>query len=307
MAKGTRVKIVLSVAAAVALALSSATNPEAAQQPPIFSSRAELVVLHVAVTDRRGAYVSGLDASAFHVAENKQPQKIEFFAPEDAPVTMGLLIDSSGSMAAVRDRVIAAVSAFIEASNPRDEVFAVVFNDDVTPVLADSTPFTGDADVLRRALADVFVPAGRTALYDGIDAGLRYVARGSRDRRVLVALTDGGDNASHVGLVGALRAAGASNTLIYTIAIADASDPDANPKALAQFAEVTGGMAFQPRTAPDINAAFQKIASDVRHAYTIGYVPSDAGVPGFRRISVAVHAPDGNTLNARTRNGYHGR
>jgi VWFA-related protein len=300
------VKFVLVVAAVAALGLASAEPQSGAQQPPVFSARSELVVLHVMVKDRRGAYVGGLPADAFHVFEEKQPQQIRVFEPEDAPVTVGLLIDSSGSMGPVRDRVIAASSAFVESSHPQDEVFALTFDDDVRAVLDATSPFTSDAGVLRHALADAFVPAGRTALYDAIDAGLRYVLRGSRDRRVLVVVSDGGDNASHTGFTGALTSTLASNTAVYTVALVDPLDSESDPGHLARFAKASGGTAFEPRDIAGVERALQEIARDIRHSYTIAYEPEIAGRhPGFHRIRVDVRAPDGRSLVTRTREGYH--
>lgn len=299
-------KTVSVVAAAAALALSSAPNPRGVQQPPDFTARAELVVLHVLVKDKAGAYVTGLHAEAFRVFEEGRPQAIRFFEPEDAPVTAGLLIDSSSSMAPVRDRVIAAAADFVHASNPRDEIFALVFDDDVRPVLEAPTPFTSDVGVLERALAHVFVPAGRTALYDAIDAGLRYVKRGTRDRHALVVLSDGGDNASHVGFAGELIAVQASNVVIHTVALVDPADPEADPGRLGRFGETSGGGVFVPRDVAGVNRALQEIAQDIRHSYTIGYEPDVAHRrPGFHRLKIDVRAPNGRALVARTREGYH--
>lgn len=290
-------------AAVAALGLASATVG-LAQQSPVFSAKSELVVLHVLVKNRGGGYVSGLQAGAFQVFEDDQPQPVQFFAAEDTPVTVGLLIDSSGSMRPVRDRVIAASSAFVESSNPRDEVFALVFDDDVRDVLDPSTPFTSDAAVLRRALANVFMPAGRTALYDAVAHGLRYVRNGSRERRVLVVLSDGGDNASHADFSGVLISTQASNAAIYTVALIDPSDTDADPGKLAKLAATSGGAAFEPRNVAGVERAFQQIARDIRQSYAIGYEPP-GGRPGFHRLRVEVRSPNGHKLVTRTREGYH--
>jgi VWFA-related protein len=296
------------LAVAVAVALSLAEGPaslsRARTQPSTFSAKSELVVLHVLVRDHRGAYVGGLQQRAFSVYEEQQPRPIKFFLSEDAPVTIGLLIDSSGSMAPVRDRVIAASAAFIESSNSRDEVFVLVFNDTVHPVLEPSAPFTGDVRVLRRALTDVFAPAGRTALYDAIDSGLRYVRHGSRERHALVVLSDGGDNASHTGFAATLAAARASNAIVYTVALVSPSNDIADPDRLAKFAETSGGTAFVPADIAGVEQAFQQISLDLRHRYTIGYERAAGGRPGFHRIHVDVRGPDGRKLVTRTREGY---
>ena len=195
----------LAAAAMLAIRIGSMAP---AQDLPHFKTGSELVALHVTVKDRNGSPVTGLTANAFQVLEEGRRQTISVFGSEDAPVTIGLVIDSSGSMQGVRDRVIAAAAAFVETSNPEDEVFALVFNDEVRPVLAASAPFTSDATTLRKALTSTFVPAGRTALHDAIADGLSYIAKGTRDRRVLVVLSDGGDNASRATFADVLSQTG---------------------------------------------------------------------------------------------------
>jgi VWFA-related protein len=276
-------------------------------QQGLFKVQSALVVLHVLVKDRNGAFVTNLTADAFRVFEGSRPQTIRFFATEDAPVSVGLVIDSSGSMQTLRDRVIAASAAFVESSNPRDEVFALVFNDDVRSVLPASVPFTSDVNTLRSALARAFVPAGRTALYDAVAEGLAYVATGTRDRQVLVILSDGGDNASHVAAADAVTRAEASNTVIYSVAVIDPAEPDASRKRLKQLAETTGGAEFAPSDVVEVGRVFQQIAREIRHGYTIGYEPSDTTPrQGFHRLRVDVQSPDGRRLETRTRTGYLG-
>jgi Ca-activated chloride channel family protein len=199
------------------------------QDRPLFSVHAELVVVHVMVTDRRGAPVTGLDVDAFGVSEDGERQAIRFFATPDAPATVGLIIDSSGSMRPVRDRVIAAVAAFADISNPDDDLFALTFNERVASALPRHAPFTGSAQALQEALARVFVPTGRTALHDAIAAGLKYVAEGRHQTRALVVVSDGGDNASTTSFDEIVKAAQVANTLIYTMAIIDPLDRDAKP------------------------------------------------------------------------------
>jgi VWFA-related protein len=215
------------------------------------------------------------------------------------------MIDSSGSMRNVRDRVIAASSEFVASSNPDDEVFALVFNDSVHPVLEDSEPFTGDANALRNALAGVFQPEGRTALYDAIAEGLAYGAHGARDRRALVVLSDGGDNASRVRFGDLMTQVQSSNAIIYAVALADPTDLDSNPKRLLRLAETSGGKAFEPKDVGGVHQAFQQIARDIRQSYTIGYEPQQFDQrAGFRHIHVEARTPDGRKLTVRTRTGY---
>jgi len=290
--------------AIAALALGSIVLAQAQDAEPQFKSESELVVLHVTVTDRAGGYVSDLPADAFRVLDETRPQTPKFFLAEDAPVTVGLVLDSSGSMASVRDRVIAAAAEFVESSNHDDEVFAIVFDDEVQPVLR-KAPFTSDPEELRKALTSVFQPAGRTSLYDAVLEGLQYAARGSRDRRVLVVLSDGGDNASSTTLKDVQQAVEGSNTVIYAVALDDPFDPDSNPKRLRQLAELTGGEAFTPKNVVDVRKAFQKIARDIRHSYTIGFEPTNSPLHGgFHKLRVEVKSPEGRRFDVRARTGY---
>ena len=194
-----------------------ATQSGSAQDKPTFSSESELVVLHVAVRDKKGGYVGGLAQDAFRVSENKQPQHISFFSNQDAPVTVGLLIDSSGSMAPNRDMVIAASMAFSKAMNPQDEFFVLGFNEDIHSPLPSATPFTHHQPTLRVALVQAIKARGQTAIYNAVHAGLNYVSKGGFERQVLVVVSDGGDNASAISRAQVLANAQASNAVIYTI------------------------------------------------------------------------------------------
>ena len=284
------------------LLLSPGVAVQAPAQP-VFSARSELVVLHVMVKDRKGAYVPGLRPEAFTVFEAGQRQAIQFFATQDAPVTVGLLIDSSGSMLPVRDRVIAAAGIFADTSNPEDEIFALAFNEDVRAALPPEAPFTDDAGTLRTALTRTISARGRTALYDAILAGLEYVGRGSHPRKVLVVLSDGGDNASAATLEQVLQQTQVANTVIYTIAFVDPLEREASPGRLKRLADMSGGEAFQPRKVSQVGEVLQHIARDIRNTYTIGYVPGDVTRDGrFRRIRVVV--PNRPALSVRTREGY---
>jgi VWFA-related protein len=279
----------------------------AAQEPsrPTFSTRSELVVLHATVKDRRGAYVTGLTADAFVILEDGQPQTIQFFGTQDAPVTVGLLIDGSGSMRAVRDRVIAAAGAFAETSNRADELFALTFNEHVRAVLPATAPFTGDADTLRAALTRTLVTQGRTALHDAIAAGLEYVNGGRHPGKVLVVVSDGGDNASLTPFTDVITAAQVANTVIYTIAVIDPLERGTSQKRLKELAEMTGGDAFQPRSMEQVEDVLRRIAHDIRNMYTLGYTPANTTRDTrFRRLEVRVTVANRRDLRVRTRHGY---
>jgi Ca-activated chloride channel family protein len=273
-------------------------------EPPLFSAQSELVVLQVMVEDRGNAYVTDLPAEAFTVREDNVPQMIEFFNRLDAPVTVGLLIDGSGSMASVRSLVAAAAGTFVATSNPEDEAFALIFNEYVRPALSETEPFTSDGPTLRAALLEALFARGRTALYDAIVNGLQYVTRGMHERRVLVAISDGGDNASAATFDEVLRQTQISNTVIYTIALVDPLDRDASPGRLRRLAEASGGEAFEPHDIAHIPSVLQHIARDIRNMYTIGYAPSRNGGAGLRRIRVTVEAPNHAMLRVRARQGY---
>jgi Ca-activated chloride channel family protein len=284
-----------------------------AQEPdlkPNFSTQSELVVLHVAVKDRKGGYVAGLGQDSFRVLEDRRPQEISFFNNQDAPVTVGLLIDSSGSMVPHRTLVIAASMAFSKAMNPQDEFFVLGFNEHIhTPLPADK-PFTNFEPTLRVALVQAIKARGQTAIYNAVNAGLDYVQKGGFERQVLIVLSDGGDNASHTTRAQVLANAQASNAVIYTIALVDPMESEADPGFLSRLSESTGGVAFRPKNAAEIEEILQRVARDIRNMYTIGYVPSQAAPTGrprkeeLRRVAVDVRLPTGQKLAVRTRRAY---
>jgi Ca-activated chloride channel family protein len=275
------------------------------QDRPLFSSQSDLVVVHATVKDRSGAYVTGLTRDAFAILEDGRPQTPQLFTSEDAPVTVGLLIDSSGSMQPIRERVISAAAAFAEASHPRDELFALGFNDRVNSALPPAAPFTGDAAVLREALTNTIRAQGRTALFDAIAAGLEYLSRSRHERRVLIVVSDGGDNASHTTFDEVVTRTQASNAVIYTVALIDPFETDADPGLLKRIAQATGGEAFAPREVEGIAKALQQIARNIRHSYTLGYTSTNTARDGaFRKIRVIVQPPDRRRLVVRTRSGY---
>jgi VWFA-related protein len=275
------------------------------QRPPVFSADSELVVLQVTVTDRTGAFVEGLPAEAFSIVEDGQAQTLRLFADTDTPVTVGLLVDSSASMHSSRHLIIAGAAAFAAASHPQDEVFALAFNEDVTASLPPSAPFTSDSVVLEAALERSVSARGRTALYDAISIGVDYLSRGTRERRVLVVLSDGGDNASRATRAAAVRKAQASNAVIYTVALIDPLSRDANPALLEELAQASGGVAFRPHDPQRIAEALGQVARHIRHGYTLGYAPTNPAHDGaFRRIRVVVTAPPGRRFVVRTRSGY---
>jgi Ca-activated chloride channel family protein len=264
----------------------------------------ELVLLDVSVKNPTGGYVTGLTKDQFQIYENGAPQKITEFAIADVPVAVGLVMDDSGSMQSRRTSLIAAGVAFIEASNPQDQIFVVNFNDKVRRGLPESTPFTDDVKLLRAALSK-HKPEGRTALYDAIAYSLKHLESGRRDKKTLVVVSDGGDTCSTHKFKDVMRLIEESAATIYTVGIFDPDDPDRNPGILKQIASLSGGECFLPGQLEPILPICQKIAKDIRSRYTIGYVPvrtSDKAAD--RKIRVSASSPDYKKLIVRTRTAY---
>ena len=275
------------------------------QDRPLFSADGELVVLHVTVKDKSGAYIGGLPREAFRILESGRPQTVTFFTNQDTPATIGLLIDSSGSMQPHHELTMAAATAFADASHPQDEWFALGFNESVRRVLPEAAPFTSKTTVLAEALTRGLIMRGKTALYDAISSGLDYLDRGQQERKVLVVVSDGGDNASSTTLRDLLAQVQSSNALIHTVGLIDAASRDSNPKVLKQIAQATGGNVFLPTDARQMTRVLMQIARDIRSSYTMGYVPSDMPHDGaFHQLRVVVQSPDRRPLIVRTRTGY---
>jgi len=274
-----------------------------AQAPRFRTGSSELVVLPVIVTDKQGRYISDLTTGQFTVFDNGRRVPIELFTNEDTPVTVGLVIDASGSMRPKIGEVMAATMAFARASNPQDELFAVQFSDDVVETVADR-PFllASDFGALESAVSSIR-PDGRTSLYDGIMVALDHLALGSRPRKALIVISDGGDNASEATLDRVLKRARDSNAAIYTVGIYDDDDMDKNPRVLKSLAETTGAERFLPRSPGDLLRACSHIAREIRSGYTIGYVPPDRD-GAYHRVRVEVEPAPPQRLNIRTRPGY---
>jgi Ca-activated chloride channel family protein len=283
-------------------------SPASGSQDPgsyRISVSVDLVVLHATVRDRKGRFVTDLSKEHFKVFEDGVPQSIRLFRHEDVPVTVGLIVDHSGSMGPKLAHVVSAARTFVQSSNPEDEMFVVNFNENVSLGLPEAIRFTNRSDELERAIS--ITPAtGMTALYDAIGEGLVRLQAGSREKKVLIVISDGGDNASVRGLDHVLKMAGQSSVLIYTLGIFDPEDPDRNPGVLRRLARETGGESFIPGHLNNALAeACATIATDIRHQYTIGYVSTNPAVPGaYRAIQVAARTAGSGKLTVRTRAGY---
>ncbi len=277
--------------------------PAVPQEPTFRSTSSELVVLPVIVTNRQGGFVGNLSRDAFAVYDNGQPVPIELFSSEDTPVTVGLILDASSSMAPKIGELVAASLAFARSSNPNDELFAIRFNDDVLNVTAGERMIrANDIGALQRILQSIR-PVGRTALYDALVAGFDRLQQAARARKVLILMSDGGDNASHATAQLVLQRARRSNVAIYTIGLFDDSDRDRNPRLLKWLAHDSGGERFVPRSPGPLLTACEHIAREIRAGYTIGYAPP-ARDGAFHRVRVVVAPQDGRRVEVRTRPGY---
>jgi len=266
-----------------------------------------LVVLHTTVLDDRQRFADGLKQESFRVFEDKVEQKLSVFKREDVPVSMGLVIDNSGSMREKRPRVNEAALTLVQASNPRDEAFVVNFNDDFYLDL--DKDFTSSIPELKEALERID-SRGSTALRDAIIGSLDHLKKGSKDKKVLLVVTDGEDNASHNSLEKTLREIQKTDTVIYTIGLLGSEgkkEAKRAKKVLQEIAAASGGVAYFPENVEDVHSICEQVAHDIRNQYTLAYYPSNTNRDGsFRAVSVEVIPPRGRgKLMARTRNGYY--
>jgi Ca-activated chloride channel family protein len=296
---------------AVLLLIASAGLLHAQQSVPTnrgddytISVNVDVVVLHATVQDRHGNLVSGLGKTNFRIYEDGVLQTIKYFSHEDIPVTVGLVVDNSGSMGSKRADVIAAALAFARSSNPQDQMFVVNFNEKISFGLPKNVLFTDKVAQLEVALSRIAAD-GETALYDAVAAALDHLKLGNRDRKVLIVISDGGDNASKHKLVEIMTAAGQPDATIYTIGIFDEEDGDSKPHVLKQLASNTGGEAFFPESSKDVLPICKRIAHDIRNQYTLAYVPTNRKRDGTYRVVRLEAITTGNRRSsARTRTGY---
>jgi Ca-activated chloride channel homolog len=273
-----------------------------AQERPTFKAQSELVVLHVSVRDRGGRYITGLDRDAFTVIDDGKPQTLEMFGAEEVPASIGFLIDNSNSMHPNRDRVIAAAVEFASRSHPKDEIFVMTFNERVQHAFGPAVAGEMNPATFRAAMARAIAARGMTAIYDGILSGLTRVGTGLHTRQVLIVVSDGDDNASTATRQDVIKQVRESDATIYTIALIDPLTREGNPGLLRELARETGGESYRPRRMDDIGEAFERIAKDIRSAYTLAYAPSSK--TARHTVRVYVRSKDGRALQVRTRDGY---
>jgi Ca-activated chloride channel family protein len=279
------------------------TAPEISH-PYTISLNVDWVILAVTVSDRRGGFISALAKNHFTVCEDGRPQEIQLFEHEAVPLTIGLVIDSSGSMRNKRSYVTAAALAFVRSLKAQDEVFIVNFNDKAQLGLQSDQGFTNNLEQVRLALSRS-VSVGRTALHDAIGLALDQLSKGHHDKKALLLISDGGDNASQLRFDQVFRKAKESQAIIYAISLFDEQNADQNPKLLKRLARISGGQFFSPSSLAELETVCQKISQDLRHQYTLGYVPSNQAHDGaFRTIRVKVNTPHSGSYSVRTREGY---
>ncbi len=258
--------------------------------------------LHVSVIDKNGKLITNLPQSAFKVFENNVEQPLKIFNREDVPVSMGIIIDNSGSMREKRPKVAAAALELIKESNPQDEVFIVDFND----VAYLDAPFTNNIKKLEQVL-DKIDTRGGTAMRDAISMSIDYAkTEGKKSKKVLLVITDGNDNTSNETLEQLVRKARQSEVLIYCIGLLNDEEPRearAAKRALNELAAASGGLAYYPKSLSEVESITPQIAHEIRNQYILAYTPLNTALDGsFRAIKVTVKAPGNPTV--RTRNGY---
>jgi Ca-activated chloride channel homolog len=286
------------------LAVITALNG-AGQQLPGFriSDNVNLVLLDVSVRDAHGSYVTDLKRENFQVFDNGQIRSLTHFSSIDTPVTVGLIVDNSGSMRARRSEVVSAGLAFAKESNPQDEFFVINFNNTVVQGLPKRMPFTDNLQLLRNALY-YGEPVGQTALYDAVAYGLRHLELSRLDKRTLVVVSDGGDNVSATKFPELLRLLETSRATVYTVGLYDPEDRNAHLSVLKKLSNISGGRFFQPATAADIAPVFSVIAKDIRNCYTLGYSPGDDSLNrDIHKVKVTAQG-NGRKLVVRTRTTY---
>ncbi len=272
----------------------------------IFRAETRLVLLNATVMDKSNHLVTNLTQAVFKVYENNVEQTLKLFKREDVPVSVGIIVDNSGSMRDKREKVNAASLAFVKASHPQDEVFIVNFNDEAFL----DQPFTNKQELLQDALKKIDQRGG-TAFYDALSMSMDYVKeKAQKDKKVLLLITDGEDNASQMTFEKLLRKVHESETAIFTVGLLNEEERRAarrTKRALSGLAEASGGAAFFPQGVGEVDEIAHRIALDIRNQYTLGYTPTNDAQDGtFRQIKIVL-AGNAKSYNVRTRTGYYAR
>lgn len=292
------------------------SEPQAKPTPPKVPGEIEgpvlvntdLITLTVTVTDIYGRYVSGLGKSAFSIFDNKQEQEISFFSDDDAPVSVGVLFDVSGSMSGDKiSRAREALSHFIQTSHNSDEYFLIAFNSRAQLLLDRSR----DGNAVLEKLTFIQT-RNQTSLYDACYLGVEKVQRGSHPKRALLLISDGQDNDSRYTFSELRRVLKESDVVLYAVGILGGNDAGSSmgmegQGVLDELASVSGGKAFFPRTSAEMDDIFEQIALELRHQYSIGYKPANFVTDGkWHKIKVKISPPRGlPRLFVRSKEGYY--
>lgn len=299
--------LVVIVLASAAVGQQATPTPVEDPDSPL-KVKTDLVTLTLTVTDPFNRYVTGLGKGAFTIIDNNVEQEISFFSDSDAPVSVGILFDVSGSMSGEKiARARTALSRFIMTNHPMDEYFLIAFNSRAQ-LLLDRTR-DGDAVLQKLTLVQ---PKNNTALYDAVYLGIERVTRGSHQKRALLIISDGQDNNSRYNFGEVRRLMKESDVVTYAVGILDRGDAASvfgiqGQAFLDEITSVTGGKAFYPQTDVEMDEIFERIALELRHQYSIGYTPKDFQPDGkWRKIKVKVKPPRGfPRLTVRGRDGYY--
>jgi len=285
------------------------TSPDGPQQLLVVRERTELVNLTVTVTDRDGRAVTGLAARDIEVYEDKVKQMIEHYSADDAPISVGVVFDTSGSMRDKLDRARDALKAFVGTSHREDDFFLIGFNRRAN-LLAEFC----DGEGLRRRL-DLISAQGETALYDAVYLGVEKVRQGRHRKRALLVISDGQDNASRYTLDQLRQRLKESDVHLYCVGVnrAATSDKAGQREAmrgrivLDDIARLTGGRAFFVNSASELEEATTRVALELRRQYSLGYTPTNQRHDGqWRKIRVRVNRPAwAPELTVRARDGYY--
>jgi len=312
------VSVIVFLSLAVTHAQKSAQDPKSTsndppsqdqkkEQGPVVKERTDVVTLSVTVTDPFNRLVTGLDRHHFEIFEDKVKQQIEFFRDEDVPVSLGIVFDVSGSMKGKLERARDALKAFVETSHDDDDFFLVGFNQRANLL---SEFANGDSILSKLSFVDA---KGQTALYDAAYLGIEKVRQGRHDKRALLLISDGQDNSSRYTYGELRKLLREANVQIYSIGIVEmgggaGSSLDLQGQSiLEEVAQTTGGKAFFPRSGAELEDATTRIALELRHQYSIGYIPTNVKRDGlWHKLRVKVNPPKGlPNLSVRTKEGYY--
>lgn len=263
----------------------------------------ELVSLNVAITDKQGHNITGLDRNAFAVYEDDVRQEISFFSNCDAPASIGIVFDNSGSMSGEKMvRAGDAIKRFIQTGHSEDEYSLISFNDQARLLLDRAR----DGEALLDGFSTIR-PGGNTALYDGVALGIEALAQGRYPKRALLVISDGEDNRSRHTLNQITRKLHESGITIYSILIGMPLPRTSGPAIMDQLATASGGKFFFPNNGEAMNEDFAEIALELRHQYSVGYIPTNhVRDTRWHRIKVMVAPPAGSPhLVVRSRKGYY--